>query len=144
MPKLVALIVFATLAASSPLAAAQSPSEEEAAIKKVIQNTAEASNKDDLKLLLAQFADDAMIDSRAARAKIDKEKYAEAMTRLFKSGNLISATIRDLNVTLTDPTHATAVGTLHFVMKNDRSSARNEWKLEKRDGRWLIVETNYK
>ena len=39
-----------------------------------------------------------------------------------------------------------AQGTVYIHLSNGRPIiiSRHEWKLEKRDGRWLIVETNYK
>jgi hypothetical protein len=49
-----------------------------------------------------------------------------------------------MTVTMSDPSRATVLGTVFVVMKTDRASGRAEYKLEKRDGRWLIVETNPK
>ena len=76
--------------------------------------------------------------------QVTKARYREVMANVFKSGNLVSVEVRDLTVTMTDPSRATVVGTTFLVMKTDRASGRAEYKLEKRDGRWLIVETNPK
>ena len=139
------LIVVAALLATGPAGAlAQGQAEEEAAIKKVVQTMARSINKDDLNTLLAQLADDAKIYTRVERAQVSKARYGEIMTEVFKSGNLISAEVRNMTVTLTDPTHATVIGTVFLVTRTDRPSGRAEYKLEKRDGRWLIVETNPK
>jgi hypothetical protein len=62
------------------------------------------------------------------------------MTDVFKRGDLISAEIRDMTIT-TDPSRATVLGTVFLVTRTGRPSGRAEYKLEKRDGRWLIVET---
>ena len=138
-------VLVAALLAASPIAcAAQSSGGEEGAIKQVVEATVKAVNKDDLTMMLAHFADDAMIDSRAAGGKVSKARYAEVMAEVFKKGDLISAEVRDFNITVGDPSHATVLGTVYLQTRSNRLSGRNEWKLEKRDGRWLIVETNRK
>jgi len=137
------LVVVAALLTISPgPVLAQSQAEEVEAIKKVVETMAKSINKDDLTLLLAQFTDDAKIYTRVERQQVSKARYGEVMTGVFKSGNLISVDIRDMNVTMTDPTHATVTATTFLVMKNDRGSGKGLYKLEKRDGRWLIVETS--
>jgi hypothetical protein len=64
------------------------------------------------------------------------------MAESFKKGDLISMELRDFTVTTVDSSRATALGTLYAQTRTSRGSARVEWKLEKRDGRWLVVETN--
>jgi uncharacterized protein (TIGR02246 family) len=135
------LAVLITLASA---AVVRSQGAEEAAILAVLDETLKATNNDDLKRLLDQYAEDAQIDSRAARARVSREKFGEAMQALFKSGNLINVEHRDRKVTLIDPTHASVLGTSYITTKTNRSTARVEWKLEKRDGRWVIVELNAK
>ncbi len=115
------------------------------AVKSVIDQMIKAVNASDLKLLMAQYADDAKIDSKAAGAKVSKPAYGEAMSRTFSRGNILSSSYTGLKVSLVDATHAVAEGTLYINLKNgERTASRHEWKLEKRGGRWLIVETNYK
>jgi uncharacterized protein (TIGR02246 family) len=143
--QIVAMVLVSALVAASPtITAAQSSGNEEAAIKKVVETAAKAVNKDDLATMLAQYADDAMIDSRAAGGRVSKAKYGEVMADVFKKGDLISAEVRDVNVTMADPSRATMLGTVYLVTRTNRLSGRVEWKLEKRDGRWLIVEANRK
>jgi hypothetical protein len=145
MLQLFALLLVAALVAISPIpATAQSAGSEEAAIKSVIETSVRSFNKDDLNTMLAQFSDDAIIDSRAAGGKVPKAKYAEVMAEVVKKGDVISSELRDMSVTMTDPSHATVLGTVYLQTRTSRVSGRNEWKLEKRDGRWLIVETNRK
>jgi hypothetical protein len=140
-----ALLLVAALLVLSPMTtAAQNVAGEEAAIKSVIETSIRSFNKDDLTTMLAQFADDAIIDSRAAGGKVPKAKYAEVMAEVVKKGDVISSEVRDMSITMTDPTHATVLGTVYLQTRTSRPSGRNEWKLEKRDGRWLIVETNRK
>jgi uncharacterized protein (TIGR02246 family) len=124
--------------------AAQSPGTEEAAVKTVIETMVRSVNKDALDTLMAQFADDAKIYTRVLRSQVSKDKYREVMTDVFSKGDLISAEIRDMQVTFGDPSHATVLGTVYLVTRTSRPSGRVEYKLEKRDGRWLIVETNTK
>jgi hypothetical protein len=66
------------------------------------------------------------------------------LAKLLKDGNVVSFEMRDLMVTVVDPTHATVLGTAFIVTKAERLSSRAEYKLEKRDGRWLIVSTDRK
>jgi hypothetical protein len=114
-------------------------------VKSVIDQMIKAVNSGDLNLLLAQYADDAKIDSRAAGAKVSKRGYAEAMSRNFQQGSILSTRYTGLKITFVDATHAVAEGTLQVTLKGGGGFvSRHEWKLEKRDGRWLIVETNYK
>jgi hypothetical protein len=138
---LVSAVTVAILAISPLIAAAQSPGGEDAAIKNVLETMVRAVNKDQLTTMLDQFSDDAKIDSRAAGGLVSKEKYKEVMVDVFKKGDLISADIRDISITMTDPSKATALGTVYLQTKASRLSGRAEYKLEKRDGRWLIVET---
>jgi uncharacterized protein (TIGR02246 family) len=123
------------------VAAAQA---EEGAIKRVIETAAKAINKDDLTMVLAQYADDAKIYSRVVGRQVSKAEYAKIMADVFKAGNLINADLRDIKVTLDDPSRAIALGNVYVTTKTNRTSGRAEWKLEKRDGSWLIVETNPK
>jgi hypothetical protein len=113
-------------------------------IKVVIDQAIKAVNTGDLKLLMAQYADDAKIDSKLAGAKVSKSAYGQVMSRSFQQGS-ISTGYSGLKVSLVDATHAVAEGTLWARSSSGGGfSSRHEWKLEKRDGRWLIVETTYK
>jgi hypothetical protein len=61
---------------------AQAPLDTEAEsrlVKSVIDESFKASNARKLDLLLAQFSDDALIDSKVARAKISKSAYKDVM-----------------------------------------------------------------
>jgi hypothetical protein len=102
------------------------------------------ANDEKLEELLALYADDARIDSRIAKAVISKPEYRELMTRIFARRSLNRADVGSLKVTLVDATHAVTDGIVYIHTKSgDRLSAKNRWTLEKRDGRWLIVETKY-
>jgi ketosteroid isomerase-like protein len=143
MPQLKGFVVVVLLAVGPVSTVAQiTGGEEPALIKKVVETTVRAINKDDLKTLLAQLADDALIDSAVAGGKVSKEKYGQAMAEAFKKGDLVSLELRDFTITMVDSSRATALGTLYAQTRTGRGSGRVEWKLEKREGRWLIVETN--
>jgi hypothetical protein len=97
---------------------------EKQAIRTVIESVSRAIDNADLRMLLAQFAEDAIIDSKIARAKVSKQKYAE--------------------ITMVDSTRATVLATIYPMKLARRFVYDHEWTLEKRDGRWLIVETTYR
>jgi len=64
------------------------------------------------------------------------------MKNTFARGTVRSADVGRLQASLTDATHATVDGVVFLLMASgDRVSTKNQWKLEKRDDRWLIVET---
>ncbi len=114
-------------------------------VKAVIDRSFYAINGSDLKLLLAQFSDDAQIDSKVAKGKVSKAVYGEAMSKLFMLRDRSKGEYSGLKVSFPDATHAVAEARIFTVPANATIPAsQHEWKLEKRDGRWLIVETNYK
>jgi len=114
-------------------------------VKSVIDQTVKATNSRDLKLVLAQYADDARIDSKAAGGKVSKHDYELVLSQIFQRGSISSVGNSGLKVSLVDATHAMAESTLYIKLKTGVSIVSPyEWKLEKRDGRWLIVETTYK
>ena len=137
--------LLAACAAIDPwVAAAQGLATEEPAIRAVLDNTLKGLNGADLPFLLSQFSDDARIDSKAAKAKVSRERYGEAMAGVFKRGDVVRNEQRDLRVTVVDPTHATVRGLWLITTKTGEVAWPHEWKLEKRDERWVIVETTYK
>lgn len=118
---------------------------DEVAVRRVIETIERAVSNEDLRLLLAQYSDDAMIDSKAAGGKVNKQKFAEITADQFKAHAIILIQYRDIAVTVEDPTHATVQGTLYVTVKPDRRFIwRNEWRLEKRNGSWVVIETNFK
>jgi hypothetical protein len=136
--------VAALLAASPGSTTAQGIEADEAAIKNVVETMVQAANKDELNVMLAQFSDDAKIDSRAAGGQVSKARYAEIMREVYKRGDIISADVRDLAIAMPDSSHATVLGTVYLQTRTSRPSARVEYKLEKRHDRWLITETRRK
>jgi len=145
MPRWFALSLFAVFFAAGPVnTVAQSQDAEEQAIRRVIENATNAINNADLTMLLAQIAEDALIDSKIARAKVTKQKYAEVMAAAFRTLDLIGMEAHDIKVTTRNPTRATVLATIYPMKRAQRFTYQHEWALEKRDGRWLIVETTYK
>ncbi len=125
-------------------ASAQDAALEIAAVKAVVDATTAASNAQKLEELLALFADDAKIDSKAAGRQVSKDQYREAMKTLFDRRALSKVDVEGMRVSLLDASHATVDGTVSIQLASgNRTGGKNQWKLEKRDGRWLIVETKY-
>ena len=134
--------MLVTVGALAPIVQSQDADEE--AIRRVIESFGIAINGGDLPTLLGHIADDAVIDSRFARGKVSKQKYADAMARAFERHQLTHFEIRHIKVAMVDATHATVLGTIFPRTEGRRYTFDHEWKLEKRDGIWLIVETSYR
>ena len=137
--------LLVVLVTGGPLATiAHSQDADRQAIRSVIESFSRAINSADLTMLLAQIADDATIDSRIARARVSKQKYAEAIAAAFRARELVGFETRDIKVTMVDATRATVLATIYPMKVAQRFIYDHEWKLEKRDGLWLIVETIYR
>ena len=134
--------MLVTVGALAPIA--QSQDADEQAIRRVIEGFGIAINGQDLSALLGHIAEDAVIDSRFAGGKVGKQKYADAMARAFARHQLTGFEIRHIKVTMVDATHAMVLGTIVPRLEGRRLTYDHEWKLEKRDGLWLIVETAYR
>jgi len=117
---------------------------DETDVLSVIQKYEKAFNNDDLSAMSALISDDAIIDSRIANRKVTKPEWAKISADSIKAHNVLSAEFKDLKVTMTDPTHAVVAGKVNVRTMNARPSWLTEWKLEQRNGQWLIVETNNK
>jgi uncharacterized protein (TIGR02246 family) len=144
-------LLMVTLAAAALVTAKPAPevdadSEEETAIRAVLTNYVTADSKHDIDGILVLFASDARVDSIVARGKLSKEQYAGAMRQAQARGYLganHAAKVR--SVTLLCPDR----GLLEFDYELDSPGGRGhrnytlKWTLAKREGRWLIVETEY-
>jgi ketosteroid isomerase-like protein len=113
---------------------------EQDGIIKVIEGLRQTFNARDVDAMLSFYADDAHIDSRIAGAKVSKAKYGEAMTAFFKKGNAPNIQFRQLKVMILDADHAVVDGEQYAGSSGDYV----QWKFEKRDGKWLVLEFNYK
>ena len=112
---------------------------DEATIRGVLDSVMDAINQRDVRRLLDQFADDAQIDSKAAGGKVSKRRYGDAMADAFHK-NIVPVVRHTYGAIVVGGAVATANGTIRLGAQ----SFPNEWKLEKRAGRWMIVETRYK
>ncbi|HYB69588.1 MAG TPA: hypothetical protein VEH80_02890 [Candidatus Bathyarchaeia archaeon] len=125
-------------------------------IKTVIDEAFKASNAHNIDQTMAQYADDARIDSKVAGSKISKSAYREQLTRAWSRDSPVWAEYGNLQVSVADPSHAVAQGMIFIhlhaasgqktrhIQGGPDVSEKYEWRMEKRDGRWLIVETSYK
>src|SRR5215813_4494222 len=144
MRAMLAFLFCAVTVASAHLTYAQDTASEIAAVKRVVEGANAAVNGQKLDEMLAFYADEAKIDSKAAGRQVSKQEYRDAMKTVFDRRALNRADVTNLTAQLTDATHATVDGTVYIHLNNgNRAGGQNQWKLEKRDGRWLIVETKY-
>ncbi len=135
------LLVASVLSALAPAAERN----DEDAVKTLLQNWVDASKRNDVDALLLTIAPDARIDSTTARAKVSKEFYAAALKEAHNRGRL-GRTFEGKITSLAF--HSPERAVLEIETKGE--SARKEpqtsklrWTLIKREGRWLILETEY-
>ncbi len=141
---LVGLVLTFVAAAQLPLLAADP--DDEAAVRALLQTWLEVSNRQDVDGILAHFAPDARIDSTTAGTKVSREMYAAAL----KVANARGALGRNIDakiISLTFPTADRAVLELNTSWdagpRGDRRTFKHRWTLRKREGRWLVQETEY-
>jgi ketosteroid isomerase-like protein len=141
------IVVMVVVVAGIPRGSAVGQMTDEDAVKKTLEEVAEAFNARDVKRYMSYCADDAKVESRSAGGIVGKVKYTESIEKLIASGRANRTAYRDLTVSLSGPMHAVVEGgQYNWDPKSgaQRLGARYQWKLEKREGRWLIVETMYK
>jgi hypothetical protein len=113
------------------------------AIKGVISGFYDAQNGFDVDGFMVLLAEDAKIDSISQGGKIAKAAYGPAMATFWSKPENRAYTTRSriLSITVPDDTHATVL-TEFILMKggSSRPPREDEWKLEKQDGKWLIVD----
>jgi ketosteroid isomerase-like protein len=128
-----------------PVSAFSASPEDEAAVKLALQTYVDLDKKGDVDGLLTCYADDAKIDSIVARGKVTKGAYAAAMKQAQAQGHLSrnhEAKIRSL----TFPNPNQAVLEFDYDMDSSRGGRRSttlRWAMANREGRWLIVDTEY-
>ena len=83
------------------------------------------------------------IDSLAAGGKVSKAQYRAAMSSALSGASAPRLSGSDPTIAFTDATHATARRDLRITDSRGSNNYRLEYRLEKRDGRWLIVESGY-
>jgi ketosteroid isomerase-like protein len=114
------------------------------AVNQAIEAHRAAFNARNLDGLLVGIAEDAQVvslpsfGSGRGDVKVTKVQYREDMTALMARGDRML--LARWSVAFADPTHATAKGQAQLgANKGDF-----QYKLEKRGGRWLIVESTVK
>jgi len=123
-------------------ASGHAQTEEVGAVKKTLENYSDAVSAKNLNLLLSFIADDAQIDSRAAGKMVNKQEFGEAMARALR--NIDGVQVRNLKVTLLGPNDAVVDGESYIRAGGQMTGAYRQWKLRKREGKWLIVESKDK
>ncbi len=136
-------LVLAVIA--TPLPRRASGSDEEAAVKAILGSYVDADRQHDVDGILALFAPDARIDSIVAGGKVSKEMYAGAMKGAQARGTLgRNMDAKVTSVTFLSPDRA--VLEFDYDLDTARGAHRSyklKWTLTKREGRWLILETEY-
>jgi ketosteroid isomerase-like protein len=118
------------------------------AVNQAVEAHRAAFNARNLDALLLGIADDAKVVSLPAfgtgrggsDGQVSKVQYREDMTALMARGDKTLLEHARWNVEFADPTHATAKGQGQL----GESRGDFQYKLEKRGGRWVIVESTVK
>jgi hypothetical protein len=118
------------------------------AVNAVIESHRAAFNARNLDALLVGIADDAKVVSLPAfgtgrgggDGQVTKVQYREDMAALMARGDRTLLEHARWTVDFADPTHATARGEAQL----GQSRGDFQYKLEKRGGRWVIVESTVK
>lgn len=88
--------------------------------------------------LMAVFADDAAILSKAGKGMVSKAEFRKELERGMPQIRRLSITEVELRVE--SPRAATVVGTERCACGGEQRTERLLWRLEKRGEAWLIVE----
>src|SRR5262245_54413004 len=139
----------ALLFACTSTAMGQSSAPAEKAVRTTVEDFVRAQNASDLDAFLAYLSDDAKIDSLVAGGKVGKAEYATAMKKWwdkpankeFKSEIKIEKISFPTATQAVVDTQAVSYRMGAFTAGAWSRARRLEWKLEERDGKWLIVET---
>ncbi len=137
-------ITLAVLMSALPYLPAVAAEGEEDAVRAFVQTWVGVSNKQDVDGILALFAVDAQIDSLVAGGKVSKEWYAAAMKQGRARGVLgwnFEAKITSLN--LSSAEKAILEMDTTWDTRRYRQAYKQRWTLIRREGRWLILETQY-
>jgi ketosteroid isomerase-like protein len=144
----VVAIFGALLAGCASTGGVPMPQADVDAVNAVIESHRAAFNARNLDALLVAIADDAKVVSVPAfgtgrggsDGQVTKVQYREDMAALMARGDRTLLEHARWTVDFADPTHATAKG----VAQLGQSRGDFQYKLEKRGGRWVIVESTVK
>ena len=115
------------------------------AIRKMLADHAAALNAKDVARAAADYADQARIESRVAGGTVNRAQWRQAIQQSVTAGQFPHIQFGVSSVSFSDPTHATVLGDFVATQAGGRRTQDGlEWKMEKRDGRWLIVESRYR
>jgi hypothetical protein len=117
--------------------------EEAAAVKRVVEATADLLNAGKVESLMALYPDDAKIYNRGVGRQLSKTEHREQIEHVVSQRLISRLAVDRLKTSFTDSTHASVEGSLYLYFPNAaRPDVWNQvWFLEKRDGQWLIVES---
>lgn len=145
----VLVAAFALVGMCASTALGQGTDSAEKAVRTTVEAFVRAQNATDLESFLAYLSDDAKVDSAVAGGKVTKPEYATAMKKWWEvsANREFKSEIKIEKVSFPTPTRAVletqgvAYRKGSFTAGAWSRARRIEWKLEERDGKWLIVET---
>lgn len=117
---------------------------QEAEVATLVKTLAQAYNSNDLPGMSALIADDAKLWLRVEKRYVTKPEWLKEIQRQFSAKRVLGAEWKDTRVKMVDPTHS--VVETKIVVDYTRPTGTPplsydaEYKLEQRDGKWLIVE----
>ena len=144
----IAMLLGAVMAGCATSGGIPMPQADVDAVNQAVEEQRAAFNARNLDALLLGIADDARVVSLpafgtgrgAGDGQVSKVQYREDMTALMARGDRTLLEHAQWTVDFADATHATAKG------QGQLGDSRGDfqYKLEKRQGRWVIVESTVK
>lgn len=115
---------------------------EERQIADVMETYLKAHREQNLPLLISLFHKDVRIDSFVAGGTVSLDEYIDVTRRTFS--HLTRIIFRDLLIQVQDPNTAIVYGMTRFPHpKGYPILWKRVWKLARKNGPWLIVESKY-
>jgi hypothetical protein len=118
---------------------------DEVALKSFVQSWVDVNRKGDLDALIALVAPDARLHSRTAKAKVSRDIWASSIKQTQAGGRFGTdqeATIRSIEFSGTEKAVMT-LDTSSVIPTRGRRFEKEQWTLEKRGDRWVLVEKDY-
>jgi hypothetical protein len=134
----------------APIPALPASPEDEAAVKAYVQTWVDVTRKQDLDALIALVAPEAKLDSRTARAKVPRDVWAASIKQAKAAGTFgrnQEATLQSLTFPAADKavldleTSSVITGTRSGTQTK---TEKERWTLTKREGRWVLIEKDYR
>lgn len=117
-------------------------SEDELLIAGLMKKYFEALQCRDADELISLFRPEARIHSLAARGVVNLDQYARALRQELPL--IRKVFFRDILIRVLNDKTAIVSGLYSYIYRGERSiNWRRSWELQKDDGEWKIIESNY-